>query len=329
MTYTLHFAQPFVFYFLLPLFGLIIVARWYFHKSLIYCYPLGSLLKQQCTDYGQWRKHLLYGLRLLSLLLLLLAIGKPQLVDMRSKVIVEGIDIVLVVDASGSMQIRDSSDDRRSRFDIAKEEAIRFIQKRKNDAIGLVIFAYDACSRCPITIDKRILEKMVNDLQLGDINPEGTMLGQAMITGINRLKSSQAKSKIMILLTDGTPSPGDVDPRVGIEIAKKFGIKIYTVGIGGEQEGYIMIPHYGAQVVTKVNKQLLQKIAHETSGQFFLAHNAQDMRAIYDTIDRLEKNEHEMPFFSKYYDIFTYLVLVIMALIMSELLLTTWIWFGL
>ena len=155
------------------------------------------------------------------------------------------------------------------------------------------------------------------------------MLITGIVTAANRLKHSQAKSKVMIVLTDGEPSEGDMDPSVGIDVAKKLGIKIYTVGIGSEQEQVFMHPMYGVVAKPKVNKELLTKIANETGGYYFLARNAGDMRRIYDKIDSLEKTEHEVPMFSLYYDLLMPFVAVIMGLLFCELFFSTYVWFGL
>ncbi len=268
-------------------------------------------------------------MRSLVLIVLAFLIAKPQLVDSRSNVNVEGIDIVLVLDVSGSMQFQDYDDDNRSRFDVAKAEAIRFVQKRKNDAIGLVIFGKDAVSRCPLTFDKPMLKSVVDEMEIGTIDPDGTMLITAMIAAVNRLKHSKATSKVMIALTDGEPSEGDMDPSVAIEIAKKLGIKIYTVGIGSEEEQLLMHPLYGVISKPKVNKELLTQVAHSTGGQYFMAHNARDMRNIYDTIDALEKTEQETPVYSALYDVFIPFVFFLIGMVLLELLLSSFVWFAL
>lgn len=313
---------------LLGIIFLVMIARKFLHKTVVYRYSLGqSLKKKNITSF--FHKKFFYFLRFLVLLLLALAIAKWQVVDSRSKVPVSGIDIVLVLDASGSMQFRDYDDDERSRFDVAKAEAIRFIEKRHSDALGLVLFGKDTVSRCPITFDKQMLKSVVDELKLGVIDSDGTMLITGIVTAANRLKHSQSKSKVMIVLTDGEPSEGDMDPSVGIDVAKKLGIKIYTVGIGSEQEQVFMHPMYGIVAKPKVNKDLLTKIANQTGGHYFLARNAGDMRRIYDKIDALERTEHEVPMFSLYYDLLTPFVGVVMALLFCELFFSTYVWFGL
>lgn len=306
----------------------VIIIRKLSRKVVVYRHSLGHTLKKKSiTTY--FHKKTLYFLRFLVLFLLALLVGKWQIVDQRSKVPIAGIDMVLVLDVSGSMQFKDYDDDERSRFEVAKAEAIRFIEKRDSDALGLVLFGKDAISRCPITFDKQMLQNIVEELKLGVIDPDGTMLVTGIVTAANRLKHSQSKSKVMIVLTDGEPSEGDMDPSVGIDVAKKLGIKIYTVGIGSEQEQVFMHPLYGVIAKPKVNKELLTKIAKETGGYYFLARNAADMRNIYDKIDALEKTEHDVPLFSLYYDLLVPGVLCIMGLLLCELFLSTYVWFGL
>jgi len=307
----------------------IMVIRKLMHKTVVYRYSLGHAFKKNGISASHLHRKVFYLVRLLVLLLLAIVIAKPQIVDSRSQVPVSGIDIVLVLDVSGSMQFRDYDDDERSRFEVAKAEASRFIEKRTNDALGLVLFGKDTVSRCPITFDKDLLQKVVEELKLGVIDSDGTMLITGIITAANRLKHSHAKSKVMIVLTDGEPSEGDMDPSVGIEVAKKLGIKIYTVGIGSEQEQIFRHPLYGIMTKPKVNKELLTKIASQTGGHYFLAHSAADMRRIYDTIDTLEKTEHDVPMFSIYYDLLVPFVACIMALIFFELFFSTYIWFAL
>jgi Ca-activated chloride channel family protein len=321
-------AQPWYSVILIGVIILVLIARKLLHKTVVYRYSLGNLLKKK-NIISHFHKKFFYFLRVLILLLLALAIAKWQLVDSRSKIPVSGIDIVLVLDVSGSMQFRDYDDDERSRFDVAKAEAIRFIEKRTSDALGLVLFGKDTVSRCPITFDKQLLKDVVDELKLGVIDSEGTMLITGMVTAANRLKHSQSKSKVMIVLTDGEPSEGDMDPSVGIDVAKKLGIKIYTVGIGSEQEQVFMHPLYGVVAKPKVNKDLLTRVASQTGGHYFLARSAADMRRIYDKIDALEKTEHEVPLFSLYHDLLVLFVAVIIGLIFCELFLSTYVWFGL
>jgi Ca-activated chloride channel homolog len=320
-----------------PLYGIILIgaiivvmlARKLLRKTVVYRHSLGHALKKNNRATSHIYKKVFYVLRLLVLVLLALLIAKPQVVDSRSKIPVQGIDIVLVLDVSGSMQFRDYEDDERSRFEVAKAEAIHFIEKRDNDALGLVLFGKDTVSRCPITFDKQLLQDVVDELKLGVIDSDGTMLVTGIVTAANRLKHSKSKTKVMIVLTDGEPSEGDMDPSVGIEVAQKLGIKIYTIGIGSEQEQIFRHQLYGMMIRPKVNKELLTTIAQHTGGAYFFARSAADMRRVYDTIDALERTDHEVPHFSLYYDLLVPFIAVIMASLVCELLLSTYIWFSL
>jgi Ca-activated chloride channel family protein len=307
----------------------VMIVRRFLCKTVVYRYSLGHALKKNSRATSHIHKKVFYVLRLLVLILLALLIAKPQIVDSRSKIPVQGIDIVLVLDVSGSMQFRDYEDDERSRFEVAKAEAIHFIEKRDNDALGLVLFGKDTVSRCPITFDKQLLQDVVDELKLGVIDSDGTMLVTGIVTAANRLKHSKSKTKVMIVLTDGEPSEGDMDPSIGIEVAQKLGIKIYTIGIGSEQEQIFRHQLYGMMIRPKVNKELLTSIANQTGGSYFFARSAADMRRVYDTIDSLERTDHEVPHFSLYYDLLVPCIVVIMAALLCELLLSTYIWFSL
>lgn len=300
------------------------------HKGVRYIYPLTSLLTLKGFASSHPHKKIIGIIRFITLILLMLLIAKPQLIDPRSTVRVEGVDIVLLMDVSGSMDMPHHSDDNRSRLQVAKEEAVRFIDKRTNDAIGVVIFGNDALSRCPLTADKHILKQIIQELHIGVVDPDGTKLATSIVTAANRLKQSHAKSKIMILLTDGEPSEHDMDPEKALEVAKKLGIKIYTVGIGDNQELLVRHPLHGVVAYrTTLNKPLLTKIATETGGKFFEAKNAKEIRQIYDTIDTLEKTEISAPVFSKVLDWFMPLVWIAFILVLLEILLTSFVWFSL
>ncbi len=328
MEYFFRFEQPWFFVISLLIVCGALFWRWARYKPILFRYSLGSQLVADKKASSHPYAKFLYLFRLFIFLTLAFLTGKPQLVDSRSNIIVEGIDIVLTLDASGSMQLQDYSDDERSRFDIAKDEAIRFIGKRPNDAIGLVIFGKAALCRCPVTMDKKILTQLIENLSLGDIDPDATMLSTALITAINRLKSSSAQSKVIILLTDGEPSPGDVDPQAAIEIARKFGIKIYTIGIGNDKDEMMYHSFYGNILKPKVNAALLKEIARKTGGTFFMAQNDRDMRTIYNTIDRLERTKHESPLYSRYFDIYGWLALVVIVVLLFEQLLASTVWFS-
>jgi Ca-activated chloride channel family protein len=331
MEYLFRFAQLSVLYLLLPLLAVVAFICLRYKKQTRYRYSLASELKRQGFARKHPYKKILFILRFFSLFGLVLIIARPQLVDPQSKVNVEGINIVIALDISGSMQEQDDENDDRSRIAVAKEEAINFINKRDNDAIGLVIFANDTVSRCPLTLDKNILNSIIDEVDIGTLDPDGTLLARGLLTAINRLRKVKDKrSNIIILLTDGTPSPNDIDPLLAIEAATQLGIKVYTIGIGSDTDKTFRHPFFGSMMMgyQKVNKELLTQIADQTGGKFFLASNPKDMRTIYDTIDRLEKVEQEMTLFEHGYDIFVPFLWIVFILIALERFLSSLIWFS-
>lgn len=319
-------------YGLIPIFILVVLYRWFLYRSPVYRYPLAGKIASEKLTIIPYHKHILFILRTLALLGLVFLITRPQWVDERSKVNVEGIDIVIAVDVSESMGFFDDLRDRRPRIEVAKQEAVRFIERRTNDPIGIVIFGREAVSRCPLTLDKSILKEIVGGLHLRMIDSSGTWLGTGLATAVNRLKNSKSQSKIIILLTDGTPTPPEkIDIQTATELAKQFGVKVYTIGIGNDQGGFFSHPMLGGslqQMFTPLNVELLKNIAATTGGKFFRAQNAQEMRDVYDTIDRLEKTEYETDLFHRYYEAFITFIWFVLALLGIELMLKLLLWRG-
>lgn len=326
MLTTFHFAYT---WFLYGGAALVCSALWYriyYHKKPTYKFPLTHVFVEHRSRIN--RLLIQNAIRTIILVGLVLLIARPQKVDEQSKVMVEGIDIILVLDVSLSMQCFDDLKNEKSRLVIAREEAINFIKKRDNDPIGLVLFGNQAISRCPATLDKNVLEDIIKNYELGEIDGTGTVLTQGIITALNRLRKSEAKTKIIIMLTDGMPSENDLPPEYAISLAQKYGVKIYTIGIGGTQGGFVRHPHTGQihQAGTGLNKHLLEKIADETGGRAFLATNQKDLQTIYDTIDTLEKKEYETDVYKKYYDIFMPFLWILFILMIAEFVVTTLVW---
>lgn len=325
----LHIAYPFVLYALGIALAAVACFKIFVMKRTWYTYPLTNKIITNQLQKPHSIKYFLYAIRFCILAFLAFLAARPQWADERSKVNVEGVDIVIALDISGSMQLFDDQNDRRMRVDVAKAEAIRFIEKRPNDPIGLVLFANDAISRCPLTLDKHILKELVGNIEIGLLDPQGTALGTGLATAVNRLKNSTAKSKIIILLTDGEPSAEKISPETAIELAQQHHIKVYTVGIGNEQGGFGIHPLFGIQSgQTKVNIPLLKTIAEKTGGELFLAHNPKEMRKIYETIDQLEKTDLQTDIFHTFYEAFEYFIWLFLALFFFELLLRLTIWRG-
>lgn len=314
-------------YFLIPVFLLLVLYRLKFYKSPIYSYSLASFFKYKNLNKSGFYKKILFSLRFLVLFFLIFLIARPQWVDSNSKVNVEGVDIILAIDISGSMRAFDDLSDKRTRIEVAKSEAIRFIDKRENDPIGIVVFAADAITLCPLTLDKKMLKEIVNQLEIGYLEPDGTFLGTGLAMSVNRLKNSKAKSKIIILLTDGVPNQDKISPEVAVNLAKEFGVKVYTIGVGNEKGGFAVHPFMGLQQIQdSLDIKLLEKIAKETGGHFFRADNPKQLREIYDKINSLEKTEYQTNIFYKYYEAFKDFIWFILLILFLELFLKLFIW---
>lgn len=327
---SLLFLYPWIIYVGIPLVCIISWIRFHYYRRVLYTYPLATQVHRQGLTTHVPRNTMLMLLRIFILFVLVFLLAKPRWVDPRSCVEVEGIDIILALDVSGSMSCPGGRDDRRRRIDIAKEEVIRFINKRTQDALGLVVFGDDAISRCPLTTDKRTLLDIVSGVDIGMVRQEGTVITKALLTAINRLRYSKATSKIIILLTDGEPTQNDLDPRIAIKAAQELQVKIYTIGIGDNEDIVVQHPIYGmVPVANRVNKTLLTLLAHETGGMFFMAKQSEDMRRIYDTINALEKTRIEVSLFTRQYDWFIPLVWLALVLIIMEVYMVSFVWFGL
>lgn len=326
----LWFAYPELLFVSLPLVVAAFIYRIFWYRYPVYRYPLTGLLIQNRFAKKISKNQWLLAIRTSGMFLLAFLVARPQWVDTRSSIDVNGIDIVIALDVSGSMQIFDDLKDRRSRIEVARAEAIRFIEKRHNDPIGVVLFAREALSRTPITLDKHFLKEIVGQLKIGLIDPNETWLGTGLATAVNRLKTSKSTSKIIILLTDGAPSPHEkISPEQAVELAKQFGVKVYTIGIGNNSGGYVSHPFMGLQTAgVSLNEQLLQKIAQDTGGRFFRASNPKEMRAIYDTIDELEKTKYETNLFHHYYEAFFAFMWILMLMVGLEMVLRLWIFRG-
>ncbi len=299
-----------------------------FYKPSRYSYTLVTVLEKAGLVAGQWRNRLLFILRALILIFLVTLVARPQLIDPTSAVKDKGVAIMLALDLSGSMQLFDDMNDKSSRIKTELREARQFIEKREHDPIGLTFFAQDVIARAPLTHDKQLLKEILDETQLGVINPNGTKLAQGLLVAAQRLKNTQAASKIIILLTDGAPSPDDLDPRQALSVVKKLGIKVYTIGIGDDQGGFVFNPHFNviSRQNSPLNKELLQLIAAETGGAFFEAKKPQDMGRIYQTIDNLEKTGFEKPLYQHYHELAMPLLWLVLLLLSIEIILRCFLW---
>ncbi len=263
-------------------------------------------------------------LRLIILSLFILALARPVQPLSEKDYETQGIDIVLSLDISGSMLAEDFKPE--NRLYVAKEEAKNFINGRQSDRIGLVIFAKKAYAQCPLTLDYKILNQLVDDVQIGMIE-DGTAIGMGLAAAVNRLKSSTAKNKVIILLTDGDNNAGNIDPITAAELAKAFGIKVYAIcaGKGGLVDFPVMDPLFGkryVQVQMDVDEFVLKRIADITGGKFFRARDAESLREIYSKIDKLEKTEMKVHLYKSYNELFKYILIPAVLLLFLELALS-------
>jgi len=275
---------------------------WYFFKSKkntgeIVFSDLHSLEKTKTIKNKLI--HLTYLFKICALILLIIALARPQSSTNWEESTTEGIDIILSMDISGSMLAEDLKP---NRLEASKEVAMDFISKRANDRVGLVIFSGESFTQCPLTTDHNVLINLFKDVKSGMVE-DGTAIGMGLATAVNRLKESDAISKVIILLTDGVNNKGVVAPFTAAEIAKKFGIRVYTIGVG--TEGYAPYPFqtpFGIQyqdVEVQIDEETLQNIATVTDGKYFRATNNSKLKEIYKDIDKLEKSKIEVTEFHK------------------------------
>ena len=244
-----------------------------------------------------WRqrlRHVLFVFRMIALALLIIALARPQSTSRGENVTTEGIDIILTTDISGSMLAEDF---RPNRIEAAKKVGIDFIEARPSDRIGLVVFAGESFTQCPLTIDHPVIVNLIKQIKSGMVE-DGTAIGSGLATAVSRLKESKAKSRVIILLTDGVNNRGSIDPMTAAQIAQTFGIRVYTVGVGtvGVAPYPVQTP-FGTQyenMQVEIDEALLQKIADLTGGKYFRATDNRALKDIYQEIDRLEKTKIEV-----------------------------------
>ena len=284
-------------------------------------------LSQTGKAGNNWRARTriqLPALRWLALGLLILAMARPQLHWQEKKVQADGVDIMLALDISPSMLSKDFDPDRLA---VAKRVAIEFVEKRPYDRLGLVAFSAEAFTQCPLTTDRHMVQKFIQDLQLGRLQ-DGTAIGLGLATAVNRLKDSPARSKVVILLTDGENNAGDeMRPMRAAEIAKTLGVRVYTVGIG--TDGIVLSPaqrnpdgsyEFAPRPMT-FDTELLRQIAAATQGKFYRAYSEDDLEGIYAEIDQLEKTKIEVTTVSRTQDWFQWFIGFAVVLLLVEMLL--------
>lgn len=268
---------------------------------------------------------LLFGIRIIALSALIVALARPQTVETSSSSKKNrGIDIVMAIDVSASMLAKDLKP---NRIEALKKVASNFVQDRVNDRIGIVVYAAESYTRTPITSDKNIVQDAIRSIEYNNVLQDGTGIGMGLATSINRLKESTAKSRIIILLTDGVNNSGFLEPDAAAELAKEYGIKVYTIGIG--TNGFADFPYAIDQqgnflfktMPVEIDEELMKSIAKTTSGKYFRATDNEKLRAIYDEINQLETTEIKEKKYFRYNEKYRPFVLLAGLLFMIEILL--------
>ncbi len=266
-------------------------------------------------------RHTPFVLRMIALVLLIIVMARPQIFTKQKHTNIEGIDIIMALDVSGSMRAMDLKP---NRLEAAKEVAKEFIDGRKNDRIGLVIFSGEAFTQCPLTTDHNVLKSLFKPIESGMIE-DGTAIGDGLATAINRIKDSEAISRVIILLTDGVQNSGSIDPISAAEIAKEYGIRVYTIGAGSKGTAPMPVQtNFGEQVVdveVNIDEEILQKIASTTDGKYFRATSNKSLEKIYNEIDLLEKSKIDVNIFQNKSEEFLDFAIVAILILLLEMLL--------
>ena len=317
------FVNPefFILLLLLPAIGI-----WYYRKRNQHFSTLkmSSLKALEGTSSlrGKLRSMLPF-LRALSFIALVFALARPQEILKEEEIKAEGIDIALVMDLSSSMLAQDFKPDR---LEVSKRVAAEFVEKRAHDRIGLAVFAGEAFTQCPVTTDHRIVKEFLAGLECGILD-DGTAIGMGLATAVNRLKDSDAKSKVVILLTDGDNNAGYVKPFTAAEIAREFDVKVYTIGVGSRGKALAPVSRrsdgkyiFGLATV-QIDEELLLEIAEMTGGRYFRATSAESLEKIYAEIDKLEKTEIDVTTIKRYSEEFHRFALAGLLFLLLELFL--------
>ncbi len=318
----IEFANPKLLWLLLlvPLLVLWYILRHKKQEAAVSFSDLKGMAKLPKT-WKAYLRHLLFALKMAALALLIVALARPQSSSTNSTSNIEGIDIVMAMDVSGSMLARDLKPDR---LTAAKNVASDFVKGRPGDRMGLVIFSGETFTQVPLTTDHGVMLNMLGEMKNGLID-DGTAIGDGLATAVSRLKDSEAISKVVILLTDGLNNAGSVDPYTAAEMAKIFGVRVYTIGVGtyGTAPYPVQTP-FGTQiqqVKVEIDEKLLTQMANMTGGKYFRANNNKKLDEVYQEIDKLERSKIEVTEFRRLHEEFYPLVAWALALLLLEFLL--------
>lgn len=315
-----RFANPEFLWLLLMIPGLI-YDYWRRHRRMVTEVQFSSLqpFHRSPRTIRERMRHVPAGVRFAALAAFMIALARPQSVSDKQNITTEGIDIVLVLDVSGSMLAEDFTP---NRLDAAKQVASEFIDGRTNDRIGLVIFSGESFTQCPLTTDYPVLKNLLREIKNGMV-VDGTAIGMALANGVNRLKDSKAKSKVMVLLTDGVNNRGEIDPITAAKVAATFGVRVYTVGVGAQGEApYPVQTPFGIRrqlVPVDLDEKSLTAVAEMTGGKYYRATDNRKLKAIYQEIDRLERTRIEVTAYKRSTDLFSAWLTLGMILVAIEI----------
>ncbi len=322
MMSNIEFAHPYFFYLLLLFIPIIAWYIWQLNRQEQSIHFSGlQAFKGLKTSYKWYLKHGLFLLRLMAMGLIVVVLARPQSTDKWKDISTEGIDIALALDISSSMLAQDLKP---NRLDAALEVADDFIGERINDRIGLVVFAGESFTQCPITTDHDVLINLLKEIKVGMIE-DGTAIGMGLANAVNRLKDSEAKSKVVILLTDGENNKGEISPLTAAEIASNYGIRVYTIGVGTRgQAPYPVQTLFGTQtqmIDVNIDEPTLKEISSITDGQYFRATDNRSLKKIYQEIERLEKTKINVNEFSNKNEEFFWWGALALLLLLIEMVL--------
>jgi len=283
--------------------------------------PDANAFSNAGKSFRNWLRHGLFALRAATIAFLIIVAARPQKTDKFQDITTEGIDIILTLDISGSMLARDFKPDR---LEASKNVATEFISGRPYDRLGLVVFSGESFTQCPLTTDHAVLINLMRELQSGMIE-DGTAIGNGLATSVNRIKDSEAKSKVIILLTDGVNNRGEIAPATAADIAKTYGIRVYTIGVGSMGTApYPVQTPYGVQyqnMPVEIDEAILREISEKTGGRYFRATDNNKLVQVYSEIDKMEKSKIDVRQFTRREEKFMIPAAIAFVLLALEILL--------
>ncbi len=306
---------------LLPLLVYFYIIRGRQRQGSVQYSDLASLRSAGASVWTRLR-HLLIAFKLLGLALLVMAMARPQAGREKRELSAEGIDIMLTLDVSSSMELNDLDNGERSRLEVAKEVVADFVAGRHSDRIGMVVFAGESFTQCPLTLDYDVLHSFMEGIQIADQSWDGTAIGMALINATNRLRESEGRSQVVILLTDGVNNAGEIEPLTAADVAQAVGIRVYTIGVGSD--GSIRRPVQGIfgtryqTVQVEIDEDTLREVAKRTGGQYYRATSEEKLEEIYREIGELEATEITSEVHVEYSERYAYFLWIGLALLLAE-----------